>query len=104
MAKYFAEIKDDIVQRVIVVDNKEWCEVRLGGKWVETFMGRTDKHYAGKGLKYHPDKDNFSSKKPYDSWLLNKDLSWEAPIPKPELLASETFVEWNEEAGRWVTT
>ena len=34
--KYFAEVINNTVTRVIVAHNKEWCETRLGGTWIET--------------------------------------------------------------------
>lgn len=36
MSRYFAEIQDGIVTRVIVAKSQEWCEQRLGGTWIET--------------------------------------------------------------------
>lgn len=84
MARYFAEIKSNIVQRVIVADSAAWCEVALGGEWVETYMDDPAKNYAGVGYIYHADKANFSIPQPYPSWLLNDACQWEAPIAQPE--------------------
>ena len=36
MPRYFAQIADGLVTRVIVANSKEWCESRLGGTWIET--------------------------------------------------------------------
>lgn len=36
MNRYFAEIANGLVQRVIVAQSREWCESRLGGTWEET--------------------------------------------------------------------
>ena len=36
MPRYFAQIADGLVTRVIVANSKEWCESRLGGTWEET--------------------------------------------------------------------
>ena len=101
--RYFAEIKDNIVQRVIVADSQEWCEKKLGGKWVETFMYNKDKNYAGKGYIYYPSKDNFSSPKPYKSWKLKEDCKWEAPKPMPEetLAIDGKRNIWNEKILNW---
>lgn len=49
---YFAEIKDNIVQRVILAKSKEWCELRLGGEWIET-------KNVGIGSFYDRDKKQF---------------------------------------------
>lgn len=52
--RFFAEIGgDNIVQRVIVADSVEWCAEHLGGWWVETHQGGTER-YAGKGMVYVP--------------------------------------------------
>lgn len=93
---YFAELKNNIVQRVIVADDIQWCIDNLGGKWVETFTDRTDKNYAGVGGTYHSDVDNFSSVQPYKSWVLNDKLVWKAPKARPE-----GMVYWNEEKQDW---
>ena len=34
--RYFAEVLNNTVTRVIVAHSKEWCETRLGGTWIET--------------------------------------------------------------------
>jgi hypothetical protein len=37
MPRYFAEINQaNIVLRVVVAHDKEWCEANLGGTWIET--------------------------------------------------------------------
>ena len=36
MPRYFAQIVNNEVTRVIVANSKEWCESRLGGTWEET--------------------------------------------------------------------
>jgi len=96
--RYFAEIKDNIVERVIVADNVEWCVKNLGGEWVETFMDGT-KNYAGRGFKY--DKDNFIPPKPYPSWIAKKDLTWEAPVPRPITDGLSRSPKWNEKEIKW---
>ena len=36
MSRYFAQIENSQVTRVIVANNIEWCQSRLGGEWIET--------------------------------------------------------------------
>ena len=36
MSRYFAQIENNTVTRVIVAHNIEWCQSRLGGEWIET--------------------------------------------------------------------
>jgi hypothetical protein len=100
---HFAELDgDNIVQRVIVCDSKEWCETHLGGTWVRTFYATEGKTYAGIGYKYHPDLDNFSPPQPYPSWELNTaTMSWEPPVPYPQSEEGGMY-DWDEAAQEWV--
>lgn len=102
MPRYFAQLdKNKIVQRVIVADSLEWCVEALGGVWIETFIDDDTKNYAGRGYSYHEDKGNFSSPKPFESWTLNQELKWEAPVQLPK---GATFddVKWEETTQTWV--
>ena len=105
MAEYFAEIKDNIVQRVIVCESKEWCETKLGGEWVETFYDSNNKKYAGIGDVYNENKNNFSRPKPYPSWVQDeKTLEWLAPkaYPVTEIISSYLKpINWNEKEQNW---
>lgn len=95
---HFAEIDGNgIVQRVIVVDNKDcsdangvekeyigaaFCERLFGGTWKQTsYNGNIRKHYAGIGYFYDAQKDAFIAPKPDgDGWILNEDLCiWQNP-------------------------
>ena len=94
----FAEINPQTneVLRVIGAKSKLWCEYELDGTWVRTYYNKDGKNYAGIGDTYHPDKDNFSSPRPYPSWTLDDTCTWQPPITKPE--GSYT---WNEETQSW---
>ena len=96
--RYFAEVKNNEVQRVIVADTKEWCEQYLGGVWVETFINNSSKNYAGKGSLYLPDKNDFCGEKPYPSWKLNTKNHWEAPKLMPQ---DGKLYRWNESIQNW---
>lgn len=100
MSRYFAEINNEgIVQRVIVADSLEWCVENLGGTWKETFMGRPDKNYAAKGVKYHTATDNFEHRKPYPSWVLSEKLEYEAPVKHP---GNGKPYNWDDQNRKWV--
>ena len=63
-------------------------------------------NYAGIGMIYDEDNDIFISKKPYASWVLNKDEArWQSPVgDAPELEEAEQdthFYEWNEDNQSW---
>lgn len=81
--KYFAETQDKIVKRVIVADNKEWCEINLGGVWTETFIDNVNKNYAGIGYTYIQEKVDFHAPKQFNSWILDEKNKWKAPIDMP---------------------
>jgi hypothetical protein len=96
MAGYFAELQNNIVQRVVSATEAQWCVDNLGGEWVQTYYATEGKNYAGIGWTYIPELDNFCSEKPFESWTMGDDCKWYAPSPKPE-----GFYTWNEETLMW---
>jgi len=112
---HFAQIENNIVIQVIVVDNNDIldeqgnesesigiqvCQDLLGGEWKQTsYNGNLRKNYAGIGDTYDETRDAFISPKPYPSWVLDENTCrWEAPIPYPE---DENMYIWNEELINW---
>ena len=115
---HFAELdNNNIVQRVIVVANKdtadangveqEWigeafCVKLFGGTWKQTsYNGNIRKNYAGIGYAYRPDIDAFVAPQPYPSWTLNADAQWQAPVPYPN---DGQMHRWDEPTQSWVAT
>jgi hypothetical protein len=117
---HFAEIdQNNIVTRVLVVDNSEENNgqvfladtLGLGGTWVKTSYntfggvhsnGGTPlrKNYAGIGYTYDSSRDAFIPPKPYASWLLNEDTClWDAPTPMP--VQEGKIFKWVEEDLNW---
>jgi hypothetical protein len=114
---HFAEIdENNVVQRVIVVANKDtadangneveaigvaFCQRLLGGNWLQTsYHGNIRKNYAGIGYTYDADIDAFVAPQPYPSWVLNTDTAqWEAPVPYPN--DGKVYV-WDETTQSWV--
>ena len=107
MLRYFAEINSltNEVIRVIVCNDKNWCETNLGGIWIETYKYSSDKKCAGKGMIYYQDKDNFASKQPYPSWTLDENCDWQPPIVIPNLTEEDKdnnkYYYWDEALGNW---
>ena len=113
---HFAEIgEDNVVLRVIVVDNKdtsdadgnevesigaEFCRNLLGGTWKQTsYNANMRKNYAGIGFKYDSVRDAFIAPKPFDSWLLNEvTCQWEAPVAYPN--DGQLYI-WDEPTTTW---
>jgi len=106
---HFAEVIDGVVARVIVAEDKEWCEKNLGGTWVQTSYNTyggehklggepLHKNYAGVGMLF--DGVGFHSPRPYLSWTLDEDTYlWKAPVPQP---TDGKLYSWNEEDQEWV--
>ena len=62
---YYAQIVDNIVTEVIVVDNdipdgEQFCTNLLGGTWIQTYINNPSKNYAGVGYTYDPATNNFN--------------------------------------------
>jgi hypothetical protein len=114
---HFAEIdENNVVQRVIVVANKDtadangnevesigvaFCQRLLGGNWKQTsYNGNFRKNYAGIGYTYDAGIDAFVPPKPYPSWVLNSNTAqWEAPVPMPQ---DGKMYSWDEATQSWV--
>ena len=113
---HFAEIdENNVVLRVVVVDNKDtsdasgvekeyigaaFCERLLGGTWKQTsYNGNFRKNYAGIGYTYNADLDAFVPPKPFASWVLNeKTAQWNAPVPMPD---DGNRYQWDEDTVSW---
>ena len=114
---HFAELdENNVVQRVIVVANKDtadangnevdsigvaFCQRLLGGNWKQTsYNGNIRKNYAGVGYTYDAGIDAFVPPKPYPSWVLNSNTAqWEAPVPMPQ---DGKMYSWDEATQSWV--
>lgn len=120
---HFAEIdSNNVVLRVIVVDNKDtstpdgtevesigvaFCQRLFGGNWVKTsYNGNIRKNYAGMGYTYNAGLDAFVPPKPFASWVLNDTTAqWEAPTSMPSDAGtgeSPKRYTWDEATTSWV--
>jgi len=121
---HFAELdEDNIVKRVIVIDNSElldasgeeieelgiaYCEKNFGGKWVQTsYNAKFRNFYAGVRYSYDEEHDRFVPPQPYPSWTLDETFgSWVAPEPEPNPFAGSDedgpfTYQWNENETKW---
>lgn len=103
---HFAEIKNGIVQRVIVVhDNEEangveFCKNLLGGEWIQcSYNNRIRKQFPAAGYSYDRVADVFIAPKPYSSWILNDYHDWIAPVAHP---TDGKFYVWDENSLTWI--
>ena len=116
---HFAQIdENNIVIQVIVLNNKvlldsdnnesevkgiDFCESLYGHRdWVQTsYNGNMRYNYAGIGYTFDQDNDAFYAPQPFESWSLNEDYKWEAPVPYPEDASEGKIYAWNEENQEW---
>lgn len=114
---HFAELdQNNVVLRVIVVDNKDtsdasgvekehigaaFCERLFGGRWVQTsYNASMRKNYAGIGYTYDAGRDAFIPPQPFPSWVLVEDTcQWNAPVPMPD---DGKPYSWDESTASWV--
>jgi len=100
---HFAEVKDGIVQRVIVAEQNFINSGIVGDSfnWVQcSYNDNFKKQYPGKGFTYDSVNDVFITPQPYPSWSLNDNHDWESPIPLPDDAEFATYI-WNESTQEW---
>lgn len=115
---HFAQVKNGIVQQVIVAEQNFIDFLSDSTDWVQTSYNTRNgvhhdpityqpddgialrKNFAGIGDIYDSELDAFYSPQPFPSWILNKDTCvWESPTPRPN---DENFYYWNETQLNWV--
>ena len=121
---HFAEIDgSNIVTRVVVVgndvttaagplgsndmhvDGETWCvNFFKGGTWKQTsYNNNFRKQYAGKGYTFDSAKDKFISPQPFDSWALDGNDDWQAPVTYPTDITDKA-ISWDEAGLKWTAT
>ena len=114
---HFARVdKDNIVQRVAVVDNKNLLNESgveeeafgiaflnnvhgVGFTWVQTSYNHTfRKQYAVVGGTYDKVNNVLISPKPYPSWTLDDSFNWQPPTAYPD---DDDSHDWNEDTKAW---
>lgn len=114
---HFAELgENNVVLRVIVVDNKDtsdengvevesigadFCRNLLGGTWKKTsYNANIRKNYAGIGYTYDSERDAFVPQQPFASWTLDEDTCrWQAPVAYP---TDGKIYTWDEDTINWI--
>ena len=116
----FTSDTHQVVQRVIVVgndfaagggtlgdndmhvDGETWCaNFFKGGSWKQTsYNNNFRKQYCGKGYVYDSSKDKFLSPQPYQSWSLDGNDDWQAPVTYPTD-TTDKRIHWDEPNLRW---
>jgi hypothetical protein len=83
---HFAEIKDGVVQRVIVAEQDFINSGQVGDSfnWVQcSYNHNFRKQYPCVGYTYDKANDVFIAPQPYPSWELDEDYNWQPPVPRP---------------------
>jgi len=119
----FTSDSHQVVQRVVVVgndistaagplgdndmhvDGETWCvNFFKGGIWKQTSYNHNfRKQYCGKGYVYDAAKDKFLSPQPYQSWALDGNDDWQAPVTYPTD-TTDKVISWDEDNLRWTAT
>tara|TARA_R100001086_G_scaffold86494_2_gene42231 strand:- start:1516 stop:2055 length:540 start_codon:yes stop_codon:yes gene_type:complete len=73
------------------------------GNWKWAGMYQEDQAYVRKiepgiGDNWDPGSNKFYQKKPHASWVLDSDLNWQPPVPRPN---STTKWIWSEDTQAW---
>ena len=118
---HFAELDgNNIVKRVVVVgndvttaagplgtndmhvDGETWCiNFFKGGTWKQTsYNNNFRKQYCGKGYTFDSAKDKFISPQPFDSWTLDGNDDWQAPVTYPTD-TTDKLISWDEAGQNW---
>jgi len=121
---HFAELdNNNIVTRVVVVgndvstaagplgtndmhvDGETWCiDFFKGGTWKQTsYNNNFRKQYAGKGYTFDAAKNKFISPQPFDSWALDGNDDWQAPVTYPTD-TEDKHIAWDEAGLKWTAT
>ena len=84
------------------VDGETWCvNFFKGGSWKQTSYNHNfRKQYCGKGFVYDSSKDKFLNPQPYQSWSLDGNDDWQAPVTYPTD-TTDKFISWDEPNLRW---
>ena len=119
---HFAELdNNNVVLRVVVVgndcvpsdehvDGETWCiNFFKGGTWKQTSYNHNfRKQYAGIGYTYDAAKNKFISPQPFDSWALDANDDWQAPVTYPTITTYgsndplDTYlISWDEAGQKW---
>ena len=110
MAHYAFLDENNIVTEVITgKDETELIDGLTPEVWYGNFRGqicvRTSyngnirKQYAGIGYTYNETADVFVSPQPFESWSLDSNYDWQAPIERP---ADGKDYLWDEDEQDWV--
>lgn len=111
MAHYAFLDENNIVTEVIVGRNEDetiddvsdwetyYSNIR-GQRCLRTsYNSNIRKQFAGVGFTYDEEADVFVAPQPFESWVLDENHDWQAPVPYPD---DEGMFVWDEANEDWV--
>ena len=123
---HFAELNsDNEVIRVVVISNDDITanggdyssqaetfvsnlipHLTGGTSWKQTsYNNNQRKQYAGLGYTYDATKNKFILPKPFDSWSLDSNDDWIAPVTYPnvnKISSDAVSIIWDEDNQKWL--
>lgn len=76
-----------------------------GVSWKQTsYNNNARKQYAGVGYTYDSSKNKFIAPQPFNSWSLDSNDDWQAPVTYPstdEVGSNILLIDWDEGNLRW---
>ena len=123
---HFAELNsDNEVIRVVVISNDDVAanggdyssqaetfvsnlipHLENGVAWKQTsYNNNQRKQYAGLGYTYDATKNKFILPKPFNSWSLDSNDDWIAPVTYPnkdEIESNPVLILWDEDNQKWL--
>jgi hypothetical protein len=77
-----------------------------GVAWKQTsYNSNQRKQYAGIGYTYDATKNKFILPKPFNSWSLDSNDDWQAPVTYPnkdEIESNPVLILWDEDNQKWL--
>ena len=122
---HFAELdNNNLVLRIVVISNddvnknggdqsetaalavEQIVPFSNGVKWVQcSFNGNFRGKYPGVGFTYDIEKDKFIAPKPYESWTLDINGTWQSPVAYPSITTYgdniKFSITWDENEQKW---
>lgn len=74
-----------------------------GDRWIQTSYNNNFRvRYAGLGYTWDEERNAFIEPKPFESWNFNTEtLSWDPPVPMPEVIDGTVGYVWDEDIVNW---
>ena len=96
MNNYYARLENNIVKEVKIFDDVSV----IGDEWKYIDFTK-QKMPVSIGYTYIEEHDVYISNKPFDTWTLNSNFMWEAPVRYPDTSENTDSYNWDEATLSW---